>query len=1021
MNLTTTRINLLLKSVGIMALLWQLSGMQLLFAGPAAVQESVRGTVTEENGQGLPGVSIILKGSAGVGTTTDANGAFSITVPDNNAVLKFSFIGYLPDSVQVNGKSVINVILKRDVQVLNELVVVGYGAQLKSDITGAISSVGEKDFNRGNIVAPEQLIQGKMSGVNVTTTSGEPGAALAITIRGPGSLRSGNTPLFVVDGVPLDNSARGPSTPDVGFGSSAPPNPLNFLNPSDIASIDVLKDASATAIYGSRGANGVVIITTKKGSAKRPGMDYSAYVGISNVANKLDLLSASEFIKYQQDNNRPENIYDANIATDWQDEIFRRASTQNHQLSFNGGSENSNYYISLGLMDQQGLIKNNDLKRYSGRFNFSQKLLKDRLGIVVNLTASHVNNAGTPRNDAAEASAGNLISQMINANPTYPTHGEDGEIFRFPNGKNPLALLDIYKDFTRTNRVLGNVEGTLQLFRGLEYKLNFAIDNSTSDRDTQVAPSSLPNQAYPEGRVVFTGTQATNRLIDNYLKYALAFSRHDITLLAGHSYQRFYRRSKGNSINSFSTDQIDAIYNPGIGTSLNISQNLPSGSASVDELQSFFGRVNYGFANKYLLTATLRADGSSKFGENNKYGLFPSLSAAWKLNEEKFFANIRNLDELKIRAGWGQTGNQEIPGKITLPLLLTSVGNGQGYPLSEGGINSGYTYSRTANPDVKWEVVTQSNIGVDFAFFRGALSGSLDYYNKKTNDILLNLTVTDPISPTNSRWTNVDMDIINKGLEIALEYNHRSTKGFGWSLGGNTTFINNVVERAPFTLISSGTLKGPGMSGVTANGYMNGQPIGTFFLYDFIGLNDKGENQFRDVNGDGGINDADRIAAGSAVPTFMYNFHGELSFKGFDLSVNFNGVSGNKIYNNTANSYFNLPSLAKGLNVTGDVLDTPGESALNSATFSTRYLENGAYLRLNNATLRYSFRTVGVDWLKNLGVFVTGQNLLTFTKYKGYDPEVDVASNSGDVLSYGIDFTNYPRARTYMLGLNVSF
>lgn len=662
------------------------------------------------------------------------------------------------------------------------------------------------------------------------------------------------------------------------------------------------------------------------------------------------------------------------------------------------------------------------LKRYSARFNFNQKLLNDRLTVAVNLTASRINNSGTPRNDAAEASAGNLISQTINANPTYPLYDKDGNIFRFPNGKNPLAILDMYKDYTNTNRVLGNVEGTLQIIKGLEYKINFAIDNSNSNRDTQVSPSSLPNLSYPEGRVVFSGSEFTNRLIENYLKYSFNISRHEITALAGHSYQRFYGRTNSSSINGISTSQIDAIYNPGIGTSLNISQNLPTGSASIDELQSFFGRVNYAFANKYLLTATLRADGSSKFGANNKYGLFPSVSGAWKLNEEKFLSNIPMLDELKLRAGWGQTGNQEIPGKITMPLLLTSVGNGQGYPLSTtGGNASGYTYSRTANPDVKWEVVTQSNIGLDFALFKGALSGTLDYYVKKTNDILLNLTVTDPISPVSTRWTNVDMDIINKGFEVALEYSNRGNKDFRWSVGGNTTFINNVVKNAPFALISSGTLKGPGMSGVTANGYMNGQSIGTFYLYDFVGLNDKGENQFRDVNGDGTINDADRIAAGSAVPKMMFNFHGQISYKRFDLSINFNGVSGNKIYNNTANSYFNLPSLAKGLNVTRDVLDTPGESPLNSATFSTRYLENGSYLRLNNATLRYSFGTSKITWLKNLGVFVTGQNLFVITKYKGFDPEVDVSSNSGDVLSYGIDFTNYPKARTYMMGLNVSF
>lgn len=353
----------------ILILIIQLADCQIVFAKTKNIpkQETIKGAVTEDNGQVLPGVSIILKGSQGIGTTTDANGKFTINVPDNNAVLVFSFIGFITDSVSVNGKSVIDMVLKKNAQQLNELVVVGYGAQLKSDVTGAISSVTEKDFNRGTVISPEQLIQGKMSGVNVTSSSGEPGAALAVTIRGPGSLRSGNTPLFVVDGMPLDNSAKSPSTPDVGFGSSASPNPLNFLNPSDIQSIDVLKDASATAIYGSRGANGVVIITTKKGSAKKSGLEYSTYFGISTVAKKLDLLSTSEFVKYARDNNHPENIYDTNTSTDWQDQIFRTAKTQNHQLSLNGGADHSSYYVSLSLMDQQGLIKLNEFEEVFGQ------------------------------------------------------------------------------------------------------------------------------------------------------------------------------------------------------------------------------------------------------------------------------------------------------------------------------------------------------------------------------------------------------------------------------------------------------------------------------------------------------------------------------------------------------------------------------------------------------------------------------------------------------------------------------
>lgn len=987
-----------------------------------ARQQVISGRVTDEQNQPLSGVSVRLKGE-NAATTTDNSGQYRLSVPSGaTRTLEFSMMGYTPVTRTIDGPtSTIDVSLSPTVSDLEEVVVIGYGVQSRRDLTGAVTTVTAEEFNQGPIVSPQQLIQGKIAGVNIGVTSGEPGAGQTITVRGPGSIRSGNSPLFVIDGVPLDNGATGPSTPDVGFGSSSPLNPMNFINPNDILTIDVLKDASATAIYGSRGANGVIIITTKRGSAATAGLNYTNYFGVSDVGNRLDLLSADEYIAFAEANGTDENIYDRTIKTDWQDLLFRRAKVQNHQLSLNGAQQHSNYYVSLSAMQQEGLIQPNNLKRYTGRFNFEQRLLNDRLKFTVNLTASHLDNSGTPRGDVAEASAGNLISHMINANPTYPSHNPDGTIFNFPNGKNPFAMLDVYTDFTKTNRVLGNIEGALEIIRGLTYKINFAVDNNVANRSTQADRNNLPFMTNPEGRVVFSGVESTNRLIDNYLTYENQFNDHRFTILAGHSYQRMFNRFNSSSINNFSTDEIDAIYNPGIGTSLNISQNLPTGGASINELQSFFGRLNYSFKSKYLLTATMRADGSSKFGANNRYGYFPSISAAWRLDEEAFFARIEALEELKLRVGWGQTGNQEIPGKITLPLLTSSAGNGVGYPLTPTGITSGFIYSRTANPDIKWEVITQSNIGLDFAFFGGDVYGTVDYFHKTTNDILLNLTVTDPIAPTNSQWSNADMDIINKGVELALNYQKKSHTGWDWAVGANTTFLDNVVENAPFSILASGRLLGPGMSGITANGYINGQRIGTFYLLDFIGLDENGENVFRDVNGDGEINDADRITAGSAVPSFMYNFYGRVAYKNVSLSVNFNGVTGNKIYNNTANSYLNYPSLTKGLNVTRDVLAIQGESAANSATYSTRYLEDGSFLRLNNATLAYDFKTAKLPWLRNLGIYVTGQNLFLITNYKGFDPEVDIPANVDGRVSYGIDFTNYPRARTFMAGVNLSF
>ncbi len=1003
---------------GLFIMTWQLLSLPLVMAQNAG---TVSGQVADADGQALPGVNVLLKASSNAGTITSQEGRYSLEVPTEDAVLVFSFIGYVTQEVAVEGKSEIDVTLQTDVRQLNEVVVVGYGTQQRSDLTGAIGSVEEESFNDGVMVSPEQLIQGKVSGVNITGNTGQPGSAQTIIIRGPGSIRSGNEPLFVVDGVPLDNGSTSPSAPNVGFGSSAPLNPLAFLNPNDIKSIDVLKDASATAIYGSRGANGVVIITTKKGASQQDGLTYSTYFGIANAANKIDVLEADAFIRFQEQNGKAENIYDRNLNTDWQDEIFRTAYSQQHQLALNGSSETSDYYVSLGYLEQEGLIKTNELDRYTGRFNFQQRLLDDRLNISLNLTASHIDNNGSPRNDNADANFGSLLPDALGANPTYPVYNDDGTLFRFPNGRNPLADLSLYTDLTRTDRVLGNIEGSLQLIKGLEYRINVGIDRSTGKRDTQISRSGLPNIQYPEGRVVFNYTESTNRLIENYLKYTFDIANHSIEALAGHSYQRFYQRANGSSINNFSTEEIDAIYNPGIGTSLDINQNRPYGSANINELQSFFGRVNYGYANKYLLTATLRADGSSKFGANNKYGIFPSVSGAWKVNEEDFLSGANLLSELKLRVGWGQTGNQEIPGKITQPSLISSDDSrGTGYPLSEDGVTPGYIYVRTANPDIRWEVTTQTNVGLDYGLLEGRIYGSIDYFYKNTSDMLLELTVSDPVSPTGTRWGNVDMNVINEGLEMALNYTSKATNDFYWRVGGNATFLRNEVRNAPFTFLRTGDVRGPGLSGVTASGNLNGEPISTFYLLDHIGFDENGENVFRDVNKDSTINADDRIAAGSPIPNFTYNFYGNVSYKNFSLSLNFNGISGNKIYNNTANAYFNLPQLASGLNVASNVVN-PSESFTNSATASTRFLENGSFLRLNNATLQYNIDLTAINWLRELSVYVTGQNLFTLTDYTGFDPEVNVPSGVGGITAYGIDFTGYPRARTFLLGLNVSF
>lgn len=997
-----------------MGLKWVALSLGLLLFNPVAqgkadpihvpksrTEISVSGRVTDATTQEpLIGSTVVLKGT-GQGTTTDLDGNYSITVPDGNATLVFEFVGYEKQEILVGTQTRIDVSMRSSALELSQVLVVGYGSTTKKEMTGSAKSIKNDDFNRGIINSPEQLLQGKVSGVNVTSATGEPGGRQTITVRGPGGVRTSNTPLFVLDGLALDNSSTGGVT-----------NPLMFLNPQDIESIDVLKDASATAIYGSRGANGVILITTKKGKSGFSGMTYSGSLGISNLANPIDLFTADE---YRQEVPKIGGVLeDLGENTDWQKVITRTAVTRNHNLSLSGGANKLSYYGSFGLQQQEGILKGSDLNLYTGRLNVSQKFWDDRLSVDVFLNATSTENNRPP--------IGGMIGSALSANPTFPAYDQNGAPYRYASGTNPLITLGLEKDVTTINRIVGSISPSLTIVKGLVYKMNFGIDNSTSTRDLQSLASTVPQQ---DGRLESIYSINRNRLIENYLTYTYKNDVHSVTALAGHSYQNIFIQGRWSSINKFAISPIEPIYNPGLGQELTLANNRPGGYALINELQSFFGRVNYQFQEKYLLTATVRADGSSKFGENNKYGIFPSVSAGWLISEEGFMKG-GIFNELKLRAGWGQTGNQEIPSKITQPLFTSSVSGTTSYPLTEtGAFPAGTTFTRLANPDIQWEVSTQIDLGLDFSLFKGALSGTIDYFNKVSNNILLEVIPADPVQPASSIWTNVeDMQITNQGVELELNYRHRFSNGFKWEIGGNITFIDNIVENSPYTVIPSGSAQGSGLTSATINGYVNGQPIGTFFLREFTGFDDKGLSTYRDTDGDGVVSDKDRISAGSALPTHMYNFNTVFTYKGFDLRANFNGVTGNKVYDNTANTNFYKLRLSKGINTTREAILFPNESVNNAAPVSTRYLKDGAFLRLNNLSLNYTFNTeaLGISkFAKTLNLSVTGQNLWLSTKYDGYDPEVNNDRSISGVSSYGIDYLSYPRAKSVIFGLNVTF
>lgn len=962
------------------------------------------GIVTDETGEPLIGVSIQVKGGTD-GTVTDMNGKYSIRT-NSGKTLIFTYVGYkrLEQPVGAN----MNIQMISDTEMLNEVVVVGYGTMKKSDLTGSVAAVKSKDFNKGLVSSPSQLIQGRVSGVNITNNGGEPGGGVTIRVRGSNSIRSGQDPLYVVDGVPLDISDNQPTGATIaGVGSNADKNPLNFLNPDDIESIDVLKDASATAIYGARGANGVIMITTKKGSEGQSKVSYSAYGSISNLPKQYSMLSASRFRSFAAEKNV--TIEDGGANTNWQDEIFRTAYSHTHNLSIGGGFKNGNYRASIGYQDQEGIVERTGMKKYSGRFYISQKTLNNRLNLEASVTATRTRDQRVPLGESG-GFEGDVLLSALKVNPTYPVYKEDGTYFqKSKDVRNPVAMINLTNDKTETDRLLANITGTLDIWKDLKYKMNVAFDEMKATR--KVTQDKELIYLTDKGTANINNVEASSFLIENYLTYNFNINTdHRFNLLAGHSYQKFRNYRYGMSENGFEVDNIYYIYDLAYGKYTQITGNS---NITVNELQSFFGRVNYNLMDKYLLTVNFRADGSTKFGDNNKYGFFPSAALAWRMSEEKFIKKVNFFDNLKLRLSWGITGNQEIPNKISQILLGSTNG-----AILDGGslVVPGITLKRTPNPDLKWERTEQVNLGLDFSIFNNRLSGTIDYFSKTTRDVLLEVYSIAP-APTTNVWSNVpDMKIVNKGWEIGLNGVIIDNRDWNWTLGVNFSRIRNKVKDLPMSSITTGKPSGPGIDGFTSQVIKSGYPIGTFWGYNFLGFDEKGKSIYEmDENGK-----KVEKCIGNAQPDFSINFNTGLSWKNFDLSLFFNGVVGNDIYNNLANVLDNLSMFSKGYNTTVHATTLP-EAMDNVLDYSSRYIEDGSYLRLSSATLGYNVPLKNKKWISNLRLTLTGNNLFVITGYSGYDPEVNASRTSNGVPSLGIGWTTYPMARSYSFGIAVDF
>lgn len=963
----------------------------------------VKGKIVDENKLPIPGATVIESGSSN-STVTDFDGVFELSVGEGKNI-EVSYVGYTT-KVLAAQSGFMTVQLEPSTAELNEVLVVGYGKQAKKDVTGAVTQLEAANFKQGVNVSVDNLLQGKVAGVRVVNTSGEPGAGVNVTIRGVGSIRSGSTPLFVVDGMPLSNDDTSPAGTNVGFGGSTAKNPLNFLNTSDIESITVLKDASAAAIYGARGSNGVVLVTTKKGSKGEGTLTFDSYMGVSTVAHKLDVLDAGQYRNAIKD-----KAFDHGGNTDWQDVIFRSAITTNNALSFAKQTESGNYYASVAQMDQEGIIHNSNFKRLSGRINAAESFLDNkRLKLKLNLTASQTTDDGVPTSDDG-GSNGQLIVHTLMANPTRSVFDANGKYTNFNMNAhyNPAYLLSIYEDQTRTLRVLGNLEASFRIIDGLEYKLNIGVDRSTSERNTTIYPNLT--DLNPKGKYVQNNLDSKNSLVEHYLTYNKAFDKHKFEVLGGFSYQKFERSGTSFSIDGISAQ--GAGVKPSINPGFAGTQSGTTGYAQENELQSYFGRLNYSFDNKYLLTASMRADGSTRFGDNNKYGYFPSFALGWNITNENFLKDSKTINNLKLRASWGQTGNQEVPNKQTKASY--SLAGPDGYYLNDDlNLVNGVSVSRTANPDLKWEVVTQYNVGLDFNLWNDKLYGTVDYFNKTTTDAILYIPST-PLSQTKFIWTNIDGKIVNKGIEIMLGSKIIDRKDFTWNVDVNGSTLNNKIENLPLSEILTGAISGPGQSGVNANIYKSGYAAGSFYLLEHTGFDQNGANIFKDQNGDGKIDNSDRVIIEGALPTFYYGFNSDMRYKNFSFSFSIIGQTGGYLLNNTGLNALNINNLASDRNVATGYYES-GANPTNSPILSTLFLEKSDFIRLNAARIGYNFDLKGLNWINGLTLYVTGNNLITITNYTGFDPLVNTPKATDGNQSIGIDYAAYPTSRTFSFG-----
>ncbi len=1017
-----------------------------------AQQTEVTGVVTAaSDGASLPGVNIAIKGT-NRGTSTNMQGEFTLRVPSLQDTLVFSYIGYQTREIPINDRTRLNVALRSQAITGEEMVVVGYGEQERQDVTGSVSSVRPEQFKVGANTSVDQLIMGKVPGVRVVENSGEPGGGLSINIRGAGSVNAGTGPLYVIDGMPIENQSAQAGTGAGFVGSRSGRSEISSLNPSDIQSIEILKDASATAIYGARGANGVVLITTKKGDRGQMQVNYDGYMGIQNPARELDLLSTQEYVQVNNElveaRGLPDDqkitsdeIANGGAGTDWRKEVYNdNAFMHDNNLSFSGGSDDTRYYASLNFMEQEGLVQSSKFEKYSGRVNIDQQT-SDKFNWSINLSANYAKDDYAPTGYGLNENAGALYTAM-NWDPTKPVYNNDGTFFESNDltMENPVALVNGEESIRSTYRYFGTMNASYDVLPQFTLKANIGGDVKSQRRDTYISRLTQSGRAFG-GIASISEGQATNYLLETTAHYRESFDKHEFDAMVGATTQEFITIRDYQEAMGFANDATRT-NNMSLGDQETFDMNSTKFGYT---LISYIGRVNYQYDNTYLFTGTFRADGSSKFGENNKYGYFPSFALGWRMTEEPFLEDVDALSNLKLRFSWGETGNQEIGNFLS----LTTFGPG-GTPIWDNSPVVGLAPERLANPNIQWETTRQWNVGLDFGLFNQRITGSAEYYEKDTYDMLLDMPIPNETG-FQSQIRNVG-SIFNSGFELSLNTRNISKRDFTWTTSLNfSTLQNEVEDLGGIEEIITGNV------GFT-NGFFlirEGVPLRSFYGYEIQGIWQEDDDltnapanvepgMFKykdqvtvDTDGDGVpdakdgvINADDRVVLGNSFPDYTFSIGNTFSYQSFTLDIFIEGAQGVDMLNgNLIDTYFPVQFRRNKLaepylnrwtpdNPTNKYPSFVDPLAQGQRAVNSRTVQDASYLRLKTVKLSYSVpaATLG-NLMRKATIYVTGENLYTLTDYTGLDP----ALNSNGNANARIDYNSYPLGRTFMAGIQLGF